>query len=76
MSSLDKILGIRTVFKIGSSYAVVLEKKWCMLNKVVVQDKIIQLDRGSKMTVQKYNDYVTDANVTQKVKNAERLKLP
>ena len=76
MSSLDKILGIRTVFKIGSSYAVVLDKKWCMLNKVVVQDKIIQLDRGSKMTVQKYNDYVTDANVTQKVKNAERLKLP
>ena len=48
MSSLDKILGIKTVFRIGSSYAVVLDKKWCVLNKVVVQDRIIEFDRGSK----------------------------
>ena len=76
MSSLDKILGIKTVFRIGSSYAVVLDKKWCVLNKVVVQDRIIEFDRGSKMTVQKYSDYVRDAMINKKVQKSERLKLP
>ena len=76
MSFNNRVLGIRTIFRIGSSLAVVLDKKWCKLNRVADKDRIIQLDRSGKMTVQKYSDYVRDAIINKKVQKSERLKLP
>jgi len=76
MSGSDRVLGIRTIFRIGSSLAVVLDQKWCKLNRVADKDRIIEFDRGSKMTVQKYSDHVKDEIINSKVQKLERLKLP
>jgi len=76
MSFNNRVLGIRTIFRIGSSLAVVLDKKWCKLNRVADKDRIIEFDRGSKMTVQKYSDHVKDEIINSKVQKFERLKLP
>ena len=64
----DRVLGIRTIFRIGSSLAVVLDQKWCKLNKIKDKDRIIEFDRGSKMTVQKYADNIRDLMIKKKVK--------
>ncbi len=74
MMGADKVLGVKKVFKIGHSLAIVLDSKYCLREKIRSGDSVIQFDRGSKITVQSYETYVREKRIDNKLKKYNERK--